>query len=264
MEEAVFSGLYSGSKDSIPTIAAIGLVAYVCTDIAHHALGHGAACLIEGGRINSLSSIFVNCSLTVTSIDLAGPVANLALGFIAALGAHIVERRFTATQLFCILLAAFNLLWFGMQFVFSAVTRTDDWASAMQELHVVEPIRYGMIAVGALVYVLTLRFIASVLAPFARPLSRARLIVGTAWLTAGAIACATAAFDHHPAAAILQRAAPQSFLLSIGILFVPRRSARLPTLGGAQATLDLSIPWIIAAVIFGAVSVVCLGPGIAI
>ena len=254
------------SKDNIPTIAAIGLVAYVCTDIAHHALGHGAACLIEGGRINSLSSIYVNCSLTGTSIDLAGPAANLALGFIAALGAHIAERRFTATWLFCILLAAFNLLWFGMQLVFSAVTRTDDWASAIQDLHVVEPTRYGMIAVGALVYVLSLRFIASVLASFAHPLSRARLIVGTAWLTAGAIACATAAFDHYPAAAILQRAAPQSLLLSIGILFVPGRSARLSTSGGAQAqaTIGLSIPWIIVAVIFGAVSVVYLGPGIAI
>jgi hypothetical protein len=256
--------MYFESKDNIPTIAAIGLVAYVCANIAHHALGHGAACLIEGGRINLLSSVFVNCSLTGTSIDLAGPFANLALGLIAALGTHIVDRRFTATRLYCILLAAFNLLWFGMQLAFSAVSRTDDWAWAMQELHVVEPVRYGMMAVGSLVYVLTVRFIGSELVPFGHPLSRARIIVGTAWLSAGAIACATAAFDHYPAAAILRHAAPQSLLVSIGILFVPGRSARLSTSDEAQATLGLSIPWIIAAVIFGVVSIVCLGPGIAI
>jgi hypothetical protein len=50
-------------KDNTATIAAIGLLAYASADIAHHALGHGAACLGLGGRIISLSSIFVNCSL---------------------------------------------------------------------------------------------------------------------------------------------------------------------------------------------------------
>ena len=57
-------------KDNIVTIAAIGLLAYASADIGHHAFGHGAACLGLGGRILSLSSIFVNCSLRGAAIDL--------------------------------------------------------------------------------------------------------------------------------------------------------------------------------------------------
>jgi hypothetical protein len=75
----------AASKDNVATIGAIGLVAYVAADGAHHALGHGTACLALGGRIRSLSSIFVDCSLTGSAIDLAGPFANLVVGLGAVL-----------------------------------------------------------------------------------------------------------------------------------------------------------------------------------
>ncbi len=261
--------LRSASKDNIPTIAAIGLIAYVAADIAHHVLGHGAACLIDGGRINRLSSIFVDCTRTGSSIDLAGPCANLIVGLLAALGLLAVrgmqgaDRLATARRLFFMLLAAFNLMWFAMQLVFSALTRTDDWAWAMHEWQVEEPVRYAMMAVGVLMYVLTVRFIGSTFSPFARPINRVRIIAGTAWLTAGAIACATAAFDHHPAAA-LQVAAPQSLLLSIGILFTPRHAARTAlSRDNVAAPLALSLWWIAAAVVLAVLSVAYLGPGLA-
>ena len=190
------------AKDNIVTIAAIGLLAYASADIAHHAFGHGAACLALGGRIISLSSIFVNCSLRGAAIDLAGPFANLVLGLVAMLAARMATRASSATRLFYILVAAFNLLWFALQLVFSAATRTDDWAWAMHQFQVAEPIRYGMIAVGALAYLLSVRAIAAQMAPFAHPPARARTIVLSAWLTAGGLACATAALDHNAAAAI--------------------------------------------------------------
>ena len=135
----------AASKDNVATIGAIGLLAYVAADGAHHALGHGTACLALGGRIRSLSSIFVDCSLTGSAIDLAGPFANLVVGLgavlccavlccavlcCAVLCIRIVHRTSIAMRLFFILVAAFNLLWFGLQLVFSAATRTDDWAWA--------------------------------------------------------------------------------------------------------------------------------------
>jgi len=242
----------------------------VAADFAHHVLGHGAACLIEGGRINRLSSIFVDCTRTGSLIDLAGPCANLVLGLLAALSLFAVrvirgaDHLPSVRRLFLLLLAAFNLMWFAMQLVFSALTRTDDWAWPMHEWQAEEPVRYTMIAVGTLMYVLTVRFIGSSLSPFARPPSRARIIVGTAWLTAGAIACATAAFDHHPATA-LQVAAPQSLLLSIGILFAPRHAARAAlSRESAAAPLGLSLWWIAAAAVLAVLSVMYLGPGLAI
>ncbi len=254
--------MYAGSRDNVPTIAAIGLVAYVTTDIAHHALGHGAACLIEGGRIKLLSSVFVDCSLTGSSIDLAGPLVNLALGLGAALVAHVADRLSTAQRLFCILLAAFNLMWFALQLTWSALSKTDDWAWAMHQWQVANLVRYGMIAAGVTLYFFIVRFIGILLAPFSHPFSRARIIVRIAWITAGAIACATAAFDHHPVQAIVRHALPQSLVVSIGILIAPNRAA--PSGSGEQTALGLSRLWIAAAVIVAAVSILCLGPGITI
>src|SRR5436309_2789518 len=83
--------------------------------VSHHALGHGGACFALGGRINSLSSIFVDCSLTGTAIDLAGPFANLALGLLALLAMRFARPTSASARLFLILVAAFNLFWFELQ-----------------------------------------------------------------------------------------------------------------------------------------------------
>jgi hypothetical protein len=251
-------------KDSIVTIAAIGLLAYASADIAHHALGHGAACLALGGQVISLSSNYVNCSLRGAAIDLSGPFASLAIGLIAMCAARFVTHASSATRLFCILVAAFNLMWFALQLAFSAATKTDDWAWAMHQYHIAEPIRYGMVAVGALAYIFTLRASAAQMSLFAHPRSRAQTIALTAWLTAGAIACATTVFDHNAGATLLRRALPQSLGLSIGLLFVPARAARMASPDGAQAILAFSIHWTVAAVIVAAASMLLLGPGIAI
>ena len=185
-------------KDNIATVAAIALLAYASADIAHHVFGHGAACLMLGGRIISLTSVFVNCSLRGATIDLAGPFANLILGLVALLALRFTNRAGSAIRLLYILAAAFNLLWFALQLVSSAARRIDDWAWAMHQFHVSEPVRYGLIAIGALGYLLTIRVIATYMAAFAHPAARARTIVLTAWLTAGAIACATAALRPPP------------------------------------------------------------------
>lgn len=251
-------------KDSVAMIAAIGLLAYASADVAHHALGHGAACLALGGQIISLSSNYVHCSLRGPTIDLGGPVANLVVGLAAMLVARRAPRRSSATRLFLVLLAAFNLLWLTLQLAFSAATRTDDWAWAMHQLHVTEPIRVGMIVVGAVSYVVTVRIVAVQLADFAHPRARAWRIVLIAWLTAGALACATVAFDPNAGAILLRRVLEQSLGLSIGLLFVPARAARLALPEGGAATLTFSWAWVGAAAIVGGASIALLGPGIAI
>ncbi len=97
------------------------------------------------------------------------------------------------------------------------------------------------------------------MAGYARPQARAWRIVVMAWLTAGVFACATALFDRHPAAAILHHAAPQSLILSIGLLFLPQRAVRTST--AVSSTIGFSIRWVAAAVIVAAASMVFLGPG---
>ncbi len=248
-------------RDDLVTLVAIGLLAYASADIAHHVLGHGAACLALGGRIVSLSSIFVNCTVYGSAIDLAGPFANLALG-LAALALAYRPSATSSARLFFALAAGFNLFWFALLLLFSAATRSDDFAWPMSAFHVSEPLRYGLIALGGLLYVLSVRAVAGPMAGYARPRARAWRIVVVAWLTAGVFACATALFDRHPAAAILHHAAPQSLILSIGLLFLPQRAVRTST--AVSPTIGFSVRWVAAALIAAAASMVFLGPGFSV
>ncbi|HEY6927856.1 MAG TPA: hypothetical protein VI653_30550, partial [Steroidobacteraceae bacterium] len=116
------------AQDNLSTVVAIALVAYVIADVAHHGLGHGLMCWLEGGQIELLSSVFVRCSRTALAIDLAGPCANLILGLIAALALRVTQRLSVRMELFLVLLAGFNLMWFSIHLVFSVLTDSDDWA----------------------------------------------------------------------------------------------------------------------------------------
>lgn len=243
-------------RDDLPTLIAVGLLAYASADIAHHALGHGGMCLALGGHIRALSSIHVDCTVTGAAVDLAGPFANLAMG-VAAWAAAL--RAHGAARLFLALAAGFNLFWFALLLAFSAATRTDDFAWAMTVFRVGAPLRYVLILIGLALYLLSVRLVARAAAPFG-PRARLRRIVWTAWLTAGMFACVTALFDRHPLPAILHYAAPQSLALSLGLLFLPRRAA-----GGAQApVIGRGLPWLIAALVVAAASIWLLGPGFAI
>ena len=224
-------------------------------------LGHAGACLAEGGRVVLLSSIFVDCTLHGSAIDLAGPFANLATGLLALALAYRASAASSA-RLFFALAAGFNLLWFGLQLAFSAATRTDDFAWPMQEFHLSEVSRYGLIAFGGLLAVLSVRALARPFSVYARPKARARRIVVIAWLTAGIFACATALFDRHPVAAILHHAAPQSFVVSIGLWFLPEPAAR--TSAAASPAIGFSARWLTAAVVVAAASIVFLGSGFSI
>jgi hypothetical protein len=252
------------TKDNYLTIAAISLVAYLTADVAHHMLGHAAACLALGGQIKLLSSVFVNCSLTGSAIDLAGPFANLLTGLVSLVAIYLLPRMSSSTRLFLALVVAFNFFWFYLQLAFSVTTRTDDWAWFMKQFHISGLSRYGMIAAGLTGYVFSIRVVARQLAPFASPHARARIIVVIAWVSAGIIACATAAFDPRAADVILKSALPQSMLLSIGLLLVPTRAARLTSSADVATPLPLSVIWIVMAVLAGAASIVLLGPGTAL
>lgn len=251
-------------RDNALTIAAIGLLAYLSADVAHHALGHGGACIALGGQIVSLSSIYVHCTVRGALMDLAGPFANLALGLLALMAVRFSGNASSSVRLFYVLVAAFNLFWFEMQLVFSAATRTDDWAWPLQHYAIGEAVRYALIAVGALAYLATIRIIAAQLSPFAQSRARVSRIAFIAWLTAGVLACATGLFDPHPIPAILRHAAPQSLAFSVGLLFTPTRASSFASSASAASELPLSLAWITVAMLAAAGSIVFLGPGISV
>lgn len=239
--------------DDLPTVTALGLLGYESADVAHHVLGHGAMCLASGGRIELLSSIQVLCSVRTPIIDLAGPFANLLVGGIAA-AAAIASR--STTRLLFALASGFNLLWFGGQLVFSVATRTDDFAWPLTAYYAAGADRYALIAFGVLLYIATRQLVAHLAAGYGPP-GRANRIMWTAWFAAGIFACTTALFDSDPWTAVIHYAAPQSWLLSAGLLSVPRglKDATCPPIARQWH-------WLLAAGAVVVASVAFLGSGI--
>lgn len=257
--EAVPTNMEAGRRDHVVTIAAIGLLAYLSADLAHHAIGHAGACLALGGHVTSLSSVLVLCSAPGAAFAIAGPAANLAVGILALLVARFANRGQPSTaRMFWLLAAGFNLFWFAGQLVFDVATKSDDWAWAMQPFHIGIPARVGLIACGAFAYVMVVRILASEFAAYARPRARAGRIVLIVWLTAGAVASGMAALDHNAVSTLL-RAFPQSLALPIGLLFVPPRAARRPASGEPAPDLVFSIPWAVAAAIAGVAAILVFG-----
>jgi hypothetical protein len=79
----------------------------------------------------------------------------------------------------------------------------------------------------------------------------------TAWFAAGVIASATAMFDADPWTAVIHYAAPQSWLLSAGLLSVPRRLTN-----ATSREIPRQWLWLLAAVAAVVASVAFLGSGI--
>ena len=241
--------------DDAATAAAIGLVAYIAADLAHHLLGHAAGCVALGGAILSLTSIHVGCTVTGAAVDLAGPAANLVVGGGAWLTA--VALQGPRVRLFLLLCAGFNLLWFEGQLIFSAATRQDDWDQLIRALNLQDPWRWGLVALGAMAYVVTIRALGRALRSYASPEpGRLRRLMALAYAAGGVTAVATGLRDPGGLHALVHQAAPQALVLPIGLLFV-RAEAVAPAAGRIRFSPGL----VVLALALLAVSVIWLGPG---
>ena len=247
----------SERRNDLATAASMGAVAYLTADVAHHAFGHGAACLALGGEVRSLSAVFVNCSVTGADVDLSGPAANLLVGTIAALLAMLFARRAQLTGFFLLLTAAFNLYWLSLQLVVSVATGSDDWAWPLYVAQVGSAGRWVLAIAGAAGYLLTTRFVGKRLG--IRDRREAWRVVLAAWLAAGAVACLTAMLATSPLS-MIAKALPQSLGLAVGLLFTPSLSARRTE--GPQLAIRRSWAWIVVAIVCSIVSVLILGPGL--
>src|ERR1035437_1978782 len=71
------------SKDSLVTVAALGALAFIATDVAHEVVGHGLGLLLAGGRAFILTTTRLIYPTQLPApfwriFDLAGPIGNLS------------------------------------------------------------------------------------------------------------------------------------------------------------------------------------------
>jgi hypothetical protein len=139
-------------KDDVPTLLAAGVLAATLAAVIHESVGHGVGCLMDGGAITVLTSIWFRCrgagSLTVA----AGPAASLVAGFSCLL----LSRRWRPNggmQLAIMLSAAFNLFWFAGQLIFHAITNGDTWAVMARMRHWPQWWRPVSLGIGVACYI---------------------------------------------------------------------------------------------------------------
>ena len=109
------------------TIIAVGVLAATLAAICHETLGHGLSCIVVGGRITLLTSIYFRCLGATALTDAAGPLGNFLAG-IAAFAFLTLRSPGRTTRLFLILFGGFNLFWFFAQLVYCALLGKGDWA----------------------------------------------------------------------------------------------------------------------------------------
>jgi hypothetical protein len=165
------------------------------------------------------------------------------------------------------LLAAFNLLNSGY-LVASAVLMSGDWARVIGDLPSVWVWRSFLGAVGASIYVASVRWLTREMAwLITHEVAKAadvRTLVWSAYLAGGVVLSAASALNPISARLILISGIGASFGLSAGLLFVPS-NLPLPASADSESTCartPLSIAWIGAAVIVGTIFIAVLGPGI--
>ncbi|HEY3812792.1 MAG TPA: hypothetical protein VGL66_06165 [Caulobacteraceae bacterium] len=244
------------SRDDLPTVLALGLLAAAMTTTAHEAVGHGGFCLLHGGRITQLTSVYFQCKPAMDGVAAAGPIGNLTAALIAWLIRRMVPAAHARLRLLLVFVTAFSLFWEAGYVIHAMIHDEGDWVFAARELfgRPEQPWRIGGIVLGIILYAVGILAMRRAM----RPYERVGALLRWGWLagSTGAVIASLAYTKDH--AAIGQAA------LEVGAASWPMilLSFRIPTDQSAPA-ITRSWAWIGAAVILYAVFVATLGRGLA-
>ena len=146
-------------RDNLPTILAIGVVAYVSETLGHELLGHGGMCLLQGGRITALAPLWMRCSISTLPMVIAGPAFNLLAGGLCA--AVLSPRRRSDTLGYALwLTCAFNLLVACGYLIVGGVTTFGDWGVVFARARPQWAWRLALGVLGLAAYLAALRALA--------------------------------------------------------------------------------------------------------
>lgn len=237
------------------TVAAILVIAFMLACAAHEVVGHGGMCMIVGGHITLISSVYFRCLGGGVLTDAAGPVMNLIVGVVC----WYLLRRWTTPpilwRLFLVLAMAFNLFWGAGCFILSAVTNSGDWAFVLRQLEL-EPVWIWRVVLGVLgifIYRWSLRVLASQL-PMGTPLL-------VPYLATGFFSCFAALFFFGPVAPALREAALEGFGVGIGMLLLALNRPEQKTNPPPDFVVPAGNAWLFAATVLALIFIATLGRG---
>jgi hypothetical protein len=124
----------SGIANSF-TLAALGVLAYIAETLLHEAGGHGAVCLLTGGKITLLAPLYMRCSIVTPLMVAAGPAMNVLFCLLSFLALQVRSERAGALRYFFWLSFCFNGLVAAGYLLVGAATGFGDWGVLFAGIH---------------------------------------------------------------------------------------------------------------------------------
>ena len=263
----------AAGEDDLISVAAIGVLAFISTDIAHEVVGHGIGLLIAGGRSGILTTTrliyeFQLPNPTWRIFDIGGPAGNLIWAGACFLAQRLIHRTAPGLRLFLWTSMSFSLLWECGYLMKCGVTGNGDWMALTEGLTPAWVWRALIFVVGLALYrgavSLTsseLHFVIS--AKAAQWRSRVVRLLLTLCSAGGLIACAGPIFDPRGRIEMLNSGALSSLASWVGLFAVPFLFALHSDKNlAAVSPLRRSTPVILLAAAALVSFVAILGPGI--
>lgn len=259
--------------DDLITVAAIGILAFVCTDLAHEVVGHGIGLLIAGGR----SGMFTTTRLIYESqlpnpswriFDIGGPAGNLIWAGFCFLAQRLIRQEASRMRMFLWSSMSFSMFWEFGYLMKCGVSGRGDGMALIEGLKPAWVWRGLILLAGLLLYrgAISLassefHFVVSAKSPQWRLRTvRLLLILCTA---AGLIACAGPIFDPRGRVEMLNSGVLSSFVSWVGLLALPARFTSYADKENIEVgPIRRCIPVIALAVAVSVFFVAILGPGI--
>jgi hypothetical protein len=249
-------------KSAIPPpvfLNGIGIAAltFITACFFHEVLGHGGACLLGGGQITLLTSVYFHCDIGSVITDLGGPFANLLLGLAAY--ALLEWRNWSANlRQILVLTIAFNFFWFAGCILESAVVDKSDFAYFLHTLNIT-PSWLGNLTlgiVGLLVYWFSMKIISK------HAYQRSSLVIS--YVVAGLVSCGAALFFMGSVVPALREAALESFGSAAGLLLIARKKSHDLPYSSLYISSTNSYGWLGAGILAIIIFVIFLGRGLVV
>jgi hypothetical protein len=251
------------ANDHAPTLAAIGVLAFIATILAHEALGHGGGCIAIGGHA-VLHPVSMQCTVVNRATTAAGPLMNFVVGTGLWVLLRVVRSWSPRLRYFLWITMAFNWFLGAGYLLLGGVAGFGDWPIVFQNSQ--PPWLWRVIAVplAAVMYYIFMRKTASTGPEYLWPAQSAKGALAHTlfpYLAAGCVACAAAAFSPFGMRYVLLAAAA-SLGDNCGLVVIRDWGAAAAVGTAPIPRVTRSFAWITAALVVAAFFILCIGPGL--
>ena len=241
------------------TIISATAIALAVATTLHEGVGHGVTAWLRGDIVTQLTSNHLSSVRPDRWVAAGGTIANLVAGTASLLACRAAGRR-ANLRYFLWIFGALNLLSGTGYFLFSGVLGVGDWEEVIAGLPHYAALRVSMALIGALLYVVSVRWIARSLRPFAADRSEYNALGRLPYVTACAVDCIAGAFDPLGVHLLVISTIPAVFGGFSGLMWVDVFLQK--PYEAEPLRVQRSVGWWVAAVVIAGLFIGVLGPGV--